>query len=95
MNPPDRGDIRLDGKPVALDDQCARRSSKGIAYVPEDRLTLGLVLEQPISSNIPLTVLDAPRRPAWPDRRRGRGRAMWRNGSHELGDQGVRPGQRR
>ena len=30
----------------------------GIAYVPEDRLTLGLVLDQPIGANIVVTVLD-------------------------------------
>ena len=30
----------------------------GIAYVPEDRIQLGLVLDQPIGSNIVLTILD-------------------------------------
>ena len=34
------------------------RSSKGIAYVSEDRLTLGLILDQSITSNVTLTVLD-------------------------------------
>ena len=48
MNPPDRGEIRLDGKPVALKTN-ADAIDDGIAYVSEDRLDLGLVLEQPIS----------------------------------------------
>jgi len=57
MSPPDKGEIRMHGKPVQL------RSNRdaidnGIAYVSEDRLSLGLVMPQPISSNIALTVLD-------------------------------------
>lgn len=57
MSGPDSGEIRLDGKPLQL------RSNRdaienGIAYVSEDRLSLGLVLEQPIASNIVLPVLD-------------------------------------
>ena len=51
MNPPTSGEIRLDGKPLALKTN-AQAIEEGIAYVSEDRLTLGLVLEQPISSNI-------------------------------------------
>ena len=55
MRKPDRGEIRLHGKPVSL------RSNRdavalGVAYVPEDRLSLGLVLEQPIGTNIVLSV---------------------------------------
>ena len=57
MNPPTSGEIRLDGKPLALKTN-AQAIEEGIAYVSEDRLTLGLVLEQPISSNILVTVLD-------------------------------------
>lgn len=57
MNPPERGEIRLHGKPVQL------RSNRdaidhGIAYVSEDRLSLGLVMPQPIGSNITVSVLD-------------------------------------
>lgn len=57
MRPADSGEIRLGGAPVSL------RSNRdaieaGIAYVSEDRLSLGLVLEQPISSNIILSTLD-------------------------------------
>jgi simple sugar transport system ATP-binding protein len=57
MNPPETGEIRLGGKRLAL--RTNRQAiDEGIAYVSEDRLTLGLVLEQPISSNIIVTILD-------------------------------------
>ena len=57
MNRPTSGEIRVDGKLLALKTN-AQAIEAGIAYVSEDRLNLGLVLEQPISSNILLTVLD-------------------------------------
>ena len=57
MNPPTSGEIRLDGKPLALKTN-SQAIDEGIAYVSEDRLTLGLVLEQPISANILITILD-------------------------------------
>ena len=57
MNRPTSGEIRLNGKPLALKTN-AQAIEAGIAYVSEDRLNLGLVLEQPISSNILVTVLD-------------------------------------
>ena len=57
MNRPTSGEIRLYGKPLALKTN-AQAIAEGIAYVSEDRLSLGLVLEQPISSNILVTVLD-------------------------------------
>ena len=55
MTRPDAGEIRINGRAVAL------RSNRdaiaaGIAYVPEDRLKHGLVLDQPISANLLLTV---------------------------------------
>ncbi len=56
MAPADSGEISVDGKPVQLNSNQAAIAA-GIGYVPEDRLTLGLVLEQPISSNIVVTVL--------------------------------------
>ena len=56
MRPPDSGEIRIDGNPVRLHGNRAA-IDHGIAYVSEDRLSLGLVLEQPISANIVLTVL--------------------------------------
>jgi simple sugar transport system ATP-binding protein len=57
MNPPERGVIRLDGQTVSLATN-AEAIRKGIAYVPEDRLTLGLILDQSITSNVTLTVLE-------------------------------------
>jgi len=57
MNKPTAGEIRLNGKPLALKTN-AEAIEAGIAYVSEDRLNLGLVLEQPIASNILVTVLD-------------------------------------
>jgi simple sugar transport system ATP-binding protein len=57
MNRPTSGEVRLNGRPLALKSN-AQAIEEGIAYVSEDRLNLGLVLEQPISSNILVTVLD-------------------------------------
>ncbi|PKP74587.1 MAG: lipase [Alphaproteobacteria bacterium HGW-Alphaproteobacteria-6] len=53
---PDAGTIRLDGRALEL------RSNRdavaaGIAYVPEDRLALGLIQPQSIADNIVLSVL--------------------------------------
>jgi simple sugar transport system ATP-binding protein len=57
MSPPDSGTIRLRGRSIAL--RTNREAiANGIAYVSEDRLGLGLVLEQPISSNVVVTILD-------------------------------------
>jgi simple sugar transport system ATP-binding protein len=57
LRQPDTGRIELDGRPLAL---ASNRDAidAGIAYVSEDRLSLGLVQPQPISSNIAITVLD-------------------------------------
>lgn len=57
MRPPDQGEIRLNGAPVMLRSNRAA-IDQGIAYVSEDRLSLGLVLEQPIASNIVLSILE-------------------------------------
>ena len=56
MTQPERGEICLAGKPLMLRSN-QHAIEAGIAYVSEDRLTLGLVLDQPISSNIVVTVL--------------------------------------
>jgi simple sugar transport system ATP-binding protein len=57
MTQPDAGEIRIDGKPVRF--RTPREAIEhGMAYVSEDRLTLGLVLDQPISSNTVVTILD-------------------------------------
>jgi simple sugar transport system ATP-binding protein len=51
MAPPDTGSIQIDGHPVHMkSNRDAIRH--GIAYVSEDRLRLGLVIDQPISENL-------------------------------------------
>lgn len=54
---PHEGTIEVDGRPLRI---ASNRDAikAGIAYVSEDRLSLGLVQPQPISSNIAVTVLD-------------------------------------
>jgi simple sugar transport system ATP-binding protein len=57
MSRPDSGEIRLNGKPLFM------RSNRdaveaGIAYVSEDRLSLGLVQPQSIADNTAVTVLN-------------------------------------
>src|SRR5215472_932531 len=57
MNPPDSGEIWIDGKPVRLrTNRAAIRY--GIGYVSEDRLSLGLVMPQSIADNIITSVLN-------------------------------------
>lgn len=53
----DSGEILLDGKRIRLRN-VRNAVLNGIAYVPEDRLTEGLFLNQPINQNIAVTVLD-------------------------------------
>lgn len=57
MNPPDAGEIRLNGEAVQLTSN-KDAIARGISYVPEDRLSLGLVMDQPISRNVILTILE-------------------------------------
>ena len=57
MNPPDGGEIRINGRPTVLHSN-RDAIDAGVAYVSEDRLTLGLVLDQPISANIVITVFE-------------------------------------
>lgn len=51
MNKPDSGEVFKNGKPITLDSVKAAIQNK-IGYVPEDRLTEGLFLQQSISRNI-------------------------------------------
>lgn len=53
---PDSGAIYLDGKQVVIKDN-AQAVKAGIAYVSEDRLTLGAVLPQSVSDNMVLSIL--------------------------------------
>lgn len=57
MTQPDAGEIRIDGKAMRFPTP-RDAIEHGMAYVSEDRLTLGLVLDQPISSNTVVTILD-------------------------------------
>lgn len=55
---PDQGKIFFEGAPVKINSiQDAMRL--GIAYVPEDRLVQGLVIDQPIAENIIITIIDS------------------------------------
>ncbi|MGB3408326.1 MAG: ATP-binding cassette domain-containing protein, partial [Jannaschia sp.] len=55
---PDRGTIMLDGIDIPLGDPIAAAAA-GIGYVPEDRLTEGLFLEQSIAHNVAVGRLEA------------------------------------
>ncbi len=55
--PPDGGEIRLDGRPVRIDSPSAA-GRLGIAYVPEDRGTQGLIRPMRLRENVSLAVLD-------------------------------------
>ncbi|MEM6384093.1 MAG: sugar ABC transporter ATP-binding protein [Pseudomonadota bacterium] len=49
------GDLRIEGKPVKLPDPGTAKSSDiGIAYIPEDRKTEGLIQQQSIAENLEL-----------------------------------------
>jgi len=56
LNPPDRGTIKVAGKEVRI--RSVRDALRlGIAYVPENRLTQGLVMGQSVGKNIVITVI--------------------------------------
>ncbi|MBB1076587.1 sugar ABC transporter ATP-binding protein [Rhodoferax sp. 4810] len=57
MTRPDSGDILINGQAVTMHSN--RDAIKhGIAYVSEDRLSLGLIQEQAIGTNIAISILD-------------------------------------
>ncbi len=57
MNPADSGTITLNGKKLRL--KSVKDAVKhGIAYVPENRLVQGLVMEQSVSKNTIITVIE-------------------------------------
>jgi rhamnose transport system ATP-binding protein len=63
----DAGQIRLRGKPVAIDSpQTAIRH--GIGYVPEDRRRHGVILDLPVAANATLAVLDRISTRGWLNR---------------------------
>ncbi|MDD2925298.1 sugar ABC transporter ATP-binding protein [Rhodoferax sp.] len=80
MNPPDSGEVLLQGRPM-LARTNRQAIDAGIAYVSEDRLSLGLNMRQSVQDNMVLAVLN--RISAWagwltPERRETMARA-WRN----------------
>ena len=58
MTQPESGTIRLDGKPVHFANN-RDAIHAGVAYVSEDRLTLGLIQPQSIEDNAVISVLDS------------------------------------
>ena len=56
MNPPDSGEISLQGEPVVLS-SVQDAIKLGIGYVPENRLVQGLVMQQSVGKNIIITIL--------------------------------------
>jgi ABC-type sugar transport system ATPase subunit len=68
MNPPEAGEIRLDGRPVRI--RTPRDAVRlGIAYVPEDRGQQGLVRPMRIRENVSLAVLRRIAKAGFVDRR--------------------------
>lgn len=57
MRQPDAGEVRLQGAPVRLH-SIRDAIARGVAYVSEDRLSLGLIQPQSISDNTAISVLD-------------------------------------
>lgn len=57
MTRADRGTIRLAGSPVHFRSN-AKAIRAGVAYVSEDRLSLGLIQPQSIEDNVAITILD-------------------------------------
>jgi rhamnose transport system ATP-binding protein len=56
LTPADAGEIRLRGRPVAIDSP-TKAVELGIAYVPEDRRRHGVILDLPVAANATLAVL--------------------------------------
>jgi simple sugar transport system ATP-binding protein len=56
LNRPDSGEIRIKGRAVSIN-RPAEAIANGIAYLPEDRLSQGLFVEQSIGNNIIITIL--------------------------------------
>lgn len=79
MRRPDRGSIRLNGETLVLRSNRDAMAA-GIAYVPEDRQSLGLNLRQSVQDNLVLAMLPTLSGPlGWlPPARRAAEAARWR-----------------
>ncbi len=74
ISPADSGTIEIEGKQVSINDpQDAMRL--GLAYVPENRQTQGLVLPMAITGNITLPILREFANMGWIDRKKERAKA--------------------
>jgi len=56
MNPADSGIIRMNAEEIVLD-SVSKAVDLGIAYVPENRLVQGLIMEQAVSKNTVITII--------------------------------------
>jgi rhamnose transport system ATP-binding protein len=79
IRPPESGDIRLDGRPVRIASP-GQAQRLGIAYVPEDRGTQGLIRPMRLRENVSLAVL----------RQMARGPFVDRRAETELADKSIR-----
>ena len=57
MNPPNHGQILLEGKQVHFKSNESAIEA-GIGYVPEDRIDQGLIMEQTIKNNVTVTIFE-------------------------------------
>ncbi len=57
LHSPDEGSISIDGKTLSID-SVKKAVDHGIAYVPENRLVEGLVLDQSVGKNVVMTTLN-------------------------------------
>jgi len=57
VNIPDSGEIFFEGVPTKID-SIQKAVELGIAFVPEDRLVQGLIMNQSVSKNLTVTTLD-------------------------------------
>lgn len=57
LNPLDTGQMYIEGNPVTIS-SVQDAMSHSIAYVPENRLSDGVALDQPIAKNLVITILD-------------------------------------
>ena len=71
---PDGGTLAVDGRPLSFG-SVRDAMAVGIAYVPEDRLSEGLFLDQPIRDNITVSSLGRDTRLGWLDVAAGARRA--------------------
>lgn len=57
LNPADSGTIEIEGRELTID-SIEKAKQCGIAYVPENRLVQGLVMDQSVEKNLVATIID-------------------------------------